>query len=173
MKEKETYESYPVPIVISAILVSVSVYVIGAYILKGLGIWFSVVYIIYCVWIEFRLLKYSCVDCYYYGKLCGLGRGKMCPCLFKKGDPERFANKEISWADLVPDFMVSILPAIGAVVLLIKDFSWLILLLLIVLLALWFGGNAIIRGSFACKYCKQRETGCPAERLFSKETQTT
>jgi hypothetical protein len=66
--------------------------------------------------------------------------------------------------------MVSIFPAIGGIVLLVRDFSWLILLLLITLLALSSGGNAVIRGSFACRHCKQREIGCPAERLFSKET---
>jgi hypothetical protein len=171
MTETETYESFPVPIVLLAILVSLSIYIIGAYILTGIAIWLSILYILYCVWIEIRILKGSCVDCYYYGKLCGLGRGKLCPLLFNKGDPERFIRKEVSWSDLLPDFMVSIFPAIGAIVLLVKDFSWLILLLLLILLALSFGGNAIIRGSFACKYCKQREIGCPAEKLFNKESQ--
>lgn len=173
MEEIRTYERFPIQIVLPSILVSLSIYIIGAYILKGLGIWFFVVYILYCLWIEFRLLKHSCVNCYYYGEYCGLGRGKLCSLLFKKGDPERFADKQISWTDLAPDFMVPILPVIGAIVLLIMDFSWLILLLLIVLIVLWFGGNAIIRGSFACKYCKQRETGCPAEQLFNKESQAT
>jgi hypothetical protein len=37
---------------------------------------------------------------------------------------------------------------------------------LAVLIALSFVGNAVLRGSFACKYCKQREIGCPAEKLF-------
>jgi hypothetical protein len=39
--------------------------------------------------------------------------------------------------------------------------------LLVVLVFLSLAGNAIIRGSFACKYCRQREIGCPAEKLFS------
>ncbi|MFH1684097.1 MAG: hypothetical protein ABIA67_04360 [Candidatus Margulisiibacteriota bacterium] len=26
-----------------------------------------------------------------------------------------------------------------------------------------------LRGSLACKFCKQRELGCPAEQLFSKK----
>lgn len=169
MKEARTCESFPVPMVSLAILVSLTIYVIGACILAVLVIWLSIAYILYCAWIEFRILKYSCADCYYYGKLCGLGRGKLCPMLFKKGDPQSFAEKEISWPDILPDFMVSIFPAIGGIILLIRDFSWLILLLLVALLALSFGGNAIIRGSFACRHCKQREIGCPAERLFSKE----
>ncbi len=173
METKKTYESFPAPTVSLVILISISIYAIGTYILMGLGIWFAVLFLLYCGWIEFRILKHSCVDCYYYGKLCGLGRGKICSLLFKKGDPQRFVNSQISWTDLIPDFLVSIFPAIGAVVLLIRDFSWLILLLLLILLALAFPGTAIIRGSFACKYCKQREIGCPAERLFNKQSQPT
>jgi len=170
METQKIYESFPVPTVSLAILVSISVYAIGTYILMGLGIWYAILYLLYCAWTEFRILKHSCVDCYYYGKLCGLGRGKLCSLLFKKGGPQGFVNRQISWTELIPDFMVSIFPAIGAIVLLVRDFSWLILLLLLILLALAFGGNAVIRGSFACKYCKQREIGCPAERLFNKQS---
>lgn len=173
METKKTYESFPAPTVSLVILISISIYAIGTYILMGLGIWFAVLFLLYCGWIEFRILKHSCVDCYYYGKLCGLGRGKLCSLLFTKGDPQRFVNSQISWTDLIPDFLVSIFPAIGAIVLLIKDFSWLILFLLLILLVLAFPGTAIIRGSFACKYCKQREIGCPAERLFNKQSQPT
>ncbi len=173
MKETRTYESFPATMVSLVILVSLLIYALGTYILAVLGIWFSIPYVLYCAWIEFRILKYSCVDCYYYGQLCGLGRGKLCSLLFKKGDPQRFVEKEISWPDILPDFMVSIFPAIGGIILLIMDFSWLILLLLLALVALSFGGNAVIRGSFACRHCKQREIGCPAERLFSKESPKT
>jgi len=37
----------------------------------------------------------------------------------------------------------------------------------VALVMLSFVGNAVIRGSFACKYCRQREIGCPASRLFA------
>ncbi|UCE47394.1 MAG: hypothetical protein JSW47_17565 [Phycisphaerales bacterium] len=172
MKEAQTYENFPAPAVLLVFLISISVYVVGAYILAGLTVWLSILYVLYCIWIEIRILKHSCVDCYYYGKLCGLGRGKLCSLVFSKGDPQKFVDKEISWIDLFPDFMVGILPSIGAVLLLVKDFSWLILSLLIFVLSVSFVGNAIIRGSFACKHCKQREIGCPAERLFNKKSQT-
>ncbi|MHC4435092.1 MAG: hypothetical protein ACYTBS_24925 [Planctomycetota bacterium] len=173
MDNIEKYESFPVSMVLVSVVVSISIYVVGACILAALAVWLCVLYVLYCVWLEFRIMKHSCVDCYYYGKLCGLGRGKLCSLVFSEGDPQRFINKEVSWADLVPDFMVAILPAIAAVILLIRDFTWSILGLLVLLLVLSFGANAVIRGSFACKYCKQRELGCPAERLFNKESRTT
>jgi hypothetical protein len=123
----------------------------------------------FCLWIELRIFRGSCVNCYYYGKTCGLGRGKLCGLVFKKGNPEGFAEKEVSWKDLIPDFLVLIFPLIGGIIILIRDFTWLILALMVVLAILWLGGNALIRGSLACKYCKQKElTGCPAEQLFNK-----
>jgi len=161
-------ENFPVWIVLLSNLVALSIYAIGAYILAGFGSLFSFLYLFYCLWIEIRILKGSCVGCFYYGKLCGLGRGKLCPFLFRRGDPRKFAEKEASWSMMLPDFIVLLLPLIGGIILLITEFEWLLLAMLAMLAILSFAGNAIIRGSLACKYCRQREIGCPAEKLFSK-----
>jgi hypothetical protein len=162
----KSYENFPAWIPILANLVSISIYAIGAYILAGFGILFAILYLLYCLWLEIGILRRSCVDCYYYGKVCGLGKGKLCTLLFKKGDPQKFVEKEITWAHILPDFMVFIIPLVGGIILLIRDFTWFLVALLALLLILSFGGTAVIRGSFACKYCKQREIGCPAEQLF-------
>lgn len=169
MEPTKTYEKFPVWIVLLSNLIAISIYAIGAYILAGLGIIFAVLYLFYCLWIELRILRGSCVDCYYYGKVCGFGRGRRCSILFKKGDPQRFVEKEISWSSMLPDFMVFIFPVIGGIILLVSGFSWLLVMMLAVVVILYLGGNAVIRGTFACKYCKQREIGCPAEKLFRKE----
>ena len=109
------------------------------------------------------------MNCYYYGKVCAFGKGKLCALLFKQGNPQNFAADTITWSQLIPDFLVSLIPIAVGIFILVTDFSILCLVLLIILIALSFGGNAIVRGNFACKYCKQRESGCPAEKLFSKE----
>ena len=168
MREPDSCESFPLRIVLLSNVVAIAIYAIGAYILSRSGIWWAVLYLIYCGWIEVRVYRHSCVNCYYYGKRCGFGKGKLCSLLFRKGDPQKFAETQINWFDLVPDFMVLILPTIGAIVLLATAFSWIVPALLALLLVLGFAGNAVIRGSFVCKYCKQREIGCPAEKLFSK-----
>ena len=113
MDGAETYESFPVWVVLLSNLLAVSVYAVGAYILAGFGILFAALYLLYCLWIEVRVLRHSCVDCYYYGRLCGLGKGRLCSLLFRKGDPQRFTEREVSWRDLLPDFMVTVLPLIG------------------------------------------------------------
>jgi hypothetical protein len=173
MQNNKAYENFPLWIPLLSCAQSLSIYALGAYIFSQIDFFYTVLYLMFCLWVELRILKYSCVNCYYYGKTCGLGRSKLCALFYKKGNPEEFAKKEISWKDLIPDFLVPIFPLVGGIIILIRDFTWLIPALMVVLATLWLGGNALIRGSLACKYCKQKElTGCPAEQLFSKSAKT-
>jgi len=170
MEADISYERFPWPIVLLANVVTLSIYAVGTYLLWGLSFWWAILYLLYCVWMEWHLLTKSCVNCYYYGKVCGFGKGKLCALLVKQGDPQKFGAGPFSWRDLIPDFGVLVFPAVGAIVGLIVAFRWINLGLLVVLLVLCLGGNAVVRGSFACRYCKQRELGCPAEQLFSRQT---
>lgn len=164
-----SYDNYPLGIVLLSNSLSIILYSVGLLVLLNLGIIFAVLYVLYILLIEFRLMAKSCRSCYYYGKLCAFGRGKCCGLLFSKGDPEQFVETEITMKDILPDFLVTIFPLVGGIIGLVSNFSWIIVVLLAVLVIFGFGGNALIRGSFACKYCKQRDIGCPAERLFNKE----
>lgn len=165
---KLSYEHFPLRIVLLTNLFSITIYLIGSYLLLNLGILFAVLFVAYIILIEIRLLAKSCKDCYYYGKVCAFGKGKCSSLFFKKGEPDNFLKTEITMKDIIPDFLTFIFPLIGGIVLLLSTFSWLIIVLLVILVILGFGGNAVVRGWFACKYCKQREIGCPAEKLFSK-----
>jgi hypothetical protein len=75
----------------------------------------------------------------------------------------------MSWKDVIPDLLVSIIPILIGIVLLIIEFDFKLLFAAIILIALTTIGNAFVRGNLTCRYCKQRELGCPAEKLFSKE----
>ncbi|MCK9152565.1 hypothetical protein [Methanobacterium alcaliphilum] len=118
---------------------------------------------------EIRVLKKSCVNCYYYGKVCGFGKGKLSALFFKKGDISKFSQLDLSWKDMIPDILIFVVPLIAGVIILISSFSWIILLLMGLLLSLSLIGNAFIRGFLTCKHCKQRELGCPAEKLFQEK----
>jgi hypothetical protein len=166
MGEPQTYENFPLWMPALASLVTLLIYTTGAIILAGFGTAISVLYVLYCMGLEIRIMRRSCVNCYYYGKNCGIGRSRLAALLFKQRDGKRFARDIISWTDLLPDFMVFLVPAFGAAVLMLHHFAWSTSVLLLVLLVLVFGGNGAVRSSFACKFCKQRELGCPAERLF-------
>jgi hypothetical protein len=162
------YENYPFWMIAVAGGLSLAVYAVGAYVMAQLGIWFAAAYLGYCVFVELQLYRGSCVNCYYYGKFCGFGKGKICSFLFSRGDPVKFARRNPTWKDLLPDMLVLIFPLLGGVVKLIAGFEWVVLAAILLLLFLASLGNAFVRGSLACKHCKQCEAGCPAAKFFEQ-----
>ena len=168
MQEPGCYENYPTLIVIVSNLLSFLIYVIGAFILYQYSFIWVICYVLFFLLLEFRVLSKHCVDCYYYGKTCAFGKGRLSSILFHKGQPERFNQLKITWKDIVPDFLVFIVPVLAGIILLIQGFSLTILILIIALIILGFFGNAFVRGQLACRCCKQRTIGCPAAQLFDK-----
>lgn len=152
-----------------AVAFSVVLYALGTYIMFRAGLVWMILYILYFLWLEIRLLRNSCTKCCYYGKVCAFGRGKICAVFFKQGEPQEFAKIEITWKSMVPDLLVTVIPVIAAIVLMVMDFSWLILASVLIMIVLTSAGNGFIRSSLACKYCRQREIGCPAVQLFEKK----
>jgi len=165
----KAFEDYPLCIVFASNLVSISLYAVGAFIMSRVGLLWAGLYLLYVLVLELRLLSGGCVNCFYYGRWCAFGRGKLSSLLFKRGDAKKFMAREIGWKDIIPDFLVSIIPMVAAVALLVMRFSWLMLGLLVVIFLLGFPGTGMVRGLLACKYCRQRELGCPAEKLFGKK----
>jgi hypothetical protein len=162
------YDKYPFRIVFISGLFSLLLYAAGAYIMFRAGWIWLLLYILYILWLEGRLLTKSCVNCYYYGKVCAFGKGKLCAVFFKQGDTKKFNEAKITWASMLPDLLVALAPVVTAIVLMVIDFSWVILVLMLVVIILTSAGNGFVRGSLACKYCRQREIGCPAVQLFDK-----
>jgi len=73
MQNNKAYENFPFWIPLLSCALSLSIYILGAYIFWLLGISFAVLYIIFCLWIELRILKESCVNCYYCNASVGIG----------------------------------------------------------------------------------------------------
>ena len=163
-----SFENFPWWMVLICNGVGLTIYAIGLFLMACLGIVWGVLYAAYCVWVEWRILSGSCRSCYYFGKRCGFGKGRLCSWFFTKGAEQNLCTKRISWRDVVPDFMVSLIPLGVGITMLLRNFSWLVLLLIVTLVGLGSVGTGLVRGQLACRYCKQREIGCPAEELFSK-----
>jgi hypothetical protein len=161
--------SYPLWIPALSILLSLAIYSLGAYILSGFGPLVVAIYILYCLWEEYRVISRSCPSCCYYGKLCGLGRGLISPLFFKKGDPKKFTDREISWKDLIPDMLILLIPLLGGIIYLFIRFNFLTLALMVVITVLAMPGTGFMRGCLICPNCQQRELGCPAEKFFAKK----
>src|SRR5512145_2836261 len=171
METRNSYENYPIGTVMLSNLVSWAIYGLGFYLMYGLGLVFALLYLQYILILEFRLIRYHCTYCYYWGKTCGFGKGRISALLFKKGDALKFCSRSISWKSMIPDILVSLVPMTVGIILLIIKFNFVQLFALLLLVLLATTGSGYIRGKLTCSFCKQRELGCPAFQLFNKEKQ--
>ena len=169
MESVKTYDSFPFGMVLVTALFSLAIYAAGFYILLQAGMVLSLFYLAYVLFMEIRLLSRHCVNCYYYGKVCGFGKGWLSAMFFKKGDNAKFCEKPMLWKDLIPDLLVSLIPFVAGIILLVIRFNILLLAAVLLIALLSSQGNALVRGKIACKYCKQRELGCPAVELFNQK----
>jgi len=129
----------------------------------------ALVYLLYILILEYRLIKKHCVNCYYWGRTCGFGKGRVSALFFKKGDGSKFCEKNMTWKDMIADFLVTLIPVVVGIVMLIMNFDTTLLIAILLLMLLTTYGNNAIRGQLTCKYCRQRALGCPAEKLFNKK----
>ena len=58
MDESKVYESFPWPIVVLTNLVSLPIYAIGTFVMMHLGWVWAGAYVVYCVFLEIRLLRH-------------------------------------------------------------------------------------------------------------------
>ena len=168
MEITKTHDNFPFWIVILSNSVSILIYISGFIITFSLSWIAAIIYLSFILALEFRLLSKHCVNCYYWSKTCGFGKGRLSSLFFKRGDPLKFCENSFTWKDMIPDLLVFLIPLLTALVLMIIRFNIILLFATIVLIVFTTVGNGFIRGNLTCKYCKQRETGCPAEQLFSK-----
>jgi hypothetical protein len=165
----KTHDNFPFRIVILSNSVSILIYLSGFIITLSLSWIAAIAYLVFILALEYRLLSKHCVNCYYWGKTCGFGKGRLSSLFFKRGDPSKFCENNFAWKDMIPDLLVPLIPLLIAVVLMIIKFNLILLFATIIIISLTTIGNGFIRGNLTCKYCKQREIGCPAEQLFRKK----
>lgn len=168
MATQKLYENYPLKNVLIYNLVTYSVYAVGLFLMFSLHKIAGGLFFIYILFIEFSVYKGGCRHCYYYGKTCVAGRGKIVPLFFKKGNPKKFCEKTLSFKDFIPSLLVAFIPVFAGIYLMIKDFNLLILILTLWPLIVNFAGNPIVYGKIACPHCKQGAKCCPACEYFKK-----
>lgn len=164
-----TYEKYPFRTIAISNALSLGIYAAGMVIMAHASWVAATLFLLYTASIEFRIIRFHCINCYYWGKRCGFGKGRISAWFFKKGDPSKFCAKEMTWTDMIPDLLISFIPLVAGIILLIIDFRILILAALAILIFLTTFGNGYVRGTLTCNYCKQRELGCPASNLFNND----
>jgi hypothetical protein len=169
METTKTYENYPSWIPVLSNLVSVLIYSSAFIITLRLGWIAAISYLVLILAFEYRLISKHCINCYYWGMTCGFAKGRLSAWFFKRGDPAKFCKKEMSWKDMIPDLMVSLVPFIIGIVLMVIKFDFTLFFAAFLIIGLSTMGNGFIRGRLTCRYCRQRESGCPADKLFNKK----
>jgi hypothetical protein len=166
MTEGACYENYPGSTVVISNSLTFAIYALGLYILSQAGLIFGLLFLVFILGKEYSLLFGACRNCWYYGRTCMSGRGRIAAIFFKKGDNAKFSARDIGWKDLMSDILLFLIPLVAAIALMVMHFSLWILAAALLLLGLATMGNGYVRGKLACAFCKQRELGCPAQRLF-------
>lgn len=168
-KQSKMFENFPIWSIIIFNIVSFSVYFAGIYILYLIMPLISLLFLVYIIYNEMSVYRHGCASCYYYGKLCAFGRGKVAKMFMKKGNPKKFSEKGVSMKDFIPSMLVSIIPILAGIYLLIQSFNLIILLLIAWPVVVWLFFNPLMYGEYACIHCKQARICCPVCEYFKKK----
>jgi len=161
------YDEYPIIHVIGENLLILIWVLLGT-----LGIWLSnpllgIVYFTSSIFLIFIILrKIVCTKCYYYGRRCHTGWGKIAAFLFKKGDINDFNNKTGQIIPPITYMLLSITPIILLLVFLTFNSNSFIFLILILFILLSIFALVINR-KISCPNCKMRQI-CPGSMAKAK-----
>jgi hypothetical protein len=105
------------------------------------------------------LRRLVCTNCYYFGKRCGTGWGKLAALMFKQGEMERF-SKSIG-VRIAPSIyaLLSLVPAVLIIISLVQEFTVAKLVVLVCLLLITVY-SAFLSRRKGCSTCKMK-LACP------------
>jgi hypothetical protein len=105
------------------------------------------------------LRKLVCTNCYYYGKWCGLGWGKLAALFFKEGDMEKFSTSiGVKLAPLTYG-LLSLIPIVLVVISIVQEFTvFKVIVLALILLVSFY--SAFLSRKKGCASCKMK-LACP------------
>src|SRR4030043_477836 len=93
------------------------------------------IYLTIALLMVFIVLRWLvCTNCYYYGRGCPIGGGKLSALLFKQGSIEKFSKSPGVKLAPITYGMLSLIPLVLVIVALVKDFTAPKLVILILLL---------------------------------------
>jgi hypothetical protein len=94
------YDDYPVRVVLFNLVELLAALVLGLVLVAQLGWWaVSAFTVVGCLGLILSLV-YGCTRCHYYGKVCGLGLGKMASLVFRQRDQSEFGkalSQTVAW----------------------------------------------------------------------------
>ncbi len=157
-KLNHSYENFPLWIVMVRNTLNILLLGMGALILAAFGTWAGISYLIISVLAIVWSIRFRCKYCYYFGKTCASGYGRIASLLFKKGRTKDFPKYEKYG---VPLFVITFLPFLGLGVLFIGVFSLKLIGLLLFYASLIIFLAKVFYRKFGCDHCKQN-SDCPS-----------
>jgi hypothetical protein len=134
---------------------------IACWFLYPLVAWIYLAFAMIMVFVILR--KLVCTNCYYYGKWCCIGWGKLSTLFFKTGNIEKFnTSVGLKLAPLTYG-LLTIIPLILIVISFFRGFSISKVIVLILLLLISFYSGTLSRKK-ACANCKMRLI-CPGSAV--------
>lgn len=163
-------ENYPIKIVCVSATLTIISNLLGTLVFYVLQPVLGVLFLLLAVFTIVVSMKLRCTHCFYLGKYCNFGLGKLAALLFKKGDSKEFKNPKKVIPTAILSFGTILLPVIAGIGLILFDFSLVNLGLLLVYILFGILPNFFIRGNF-CDKCMQGQLGCPSYEQMIKGRQ--
>lgn len=94
------YEDYPIHIVVFNLVLLLAALVAGVLLVAQLDWWAVLLYVLVGFLGVFLSLAFGCTRCHYYGKVCGMGLGKIAPLFFGRRAESEFGrarSQTIAW----------------------------------------------------------------------------
>ncbi len=162
-------ESYAIKTVCMSASLTVLSYLAGAVVLYFLYPILGAFYLGLAVLTLIVSMKLRCTHCYYLGKYCNFGLGKLASFLFSKGDPSEFSDSKKVGITAIMSFGTMLIPVVVGLLLLVINLSIGTLGLLIGYILIGIVPNFLIRGDL-CEKCMQGDLGCPSyDRMLKRK----
>jgi hypothetical protein len=151
-------ETYPRGVIIARWIILTLAFVLGVFILYRIKPTIGIIYVLYALYALTLVLPLSrCVNCFYFGRACNTGWGKVAGYLYGKGDESRY-EEHYGYAIFL--HLLWMVPVLASFFKLITEKSlFYLLFFLVYLLVLWLEKVGLKK--LACRRCHQRDF-CPA-----------
>jgi len=153
---KQGLESFSLPRIIFAnvlMLVWIVLGTIACWFVYPMVAWIYLGATIIMIFVVLR--KLVCTNCYYYGKQCVLGWGKLSALFFSQGSIDQFSTCVGIKAAPITYGLLTLIPLVFCIVALVQEVTVLKVVVLVLLLAVSVYSGAISR-KMACTNCKMR-----------------
>ncbi len=151
-------DNYPAHIIVIRWIILLLAFALGIYVLLEFHHMLAIVYIVYASLALTLILSLSrCGSCFYHGRFCNTGWGKIAAYLFKKGDESKYVDR-YDYAIFL--HLLWLIPLLAAALQAIRKRNVLALAIFAAYLLTLFVEKIILK-KLCCKRCHQRDF-CPA-----------